>query len=73
MLKEQGGRNFSALKAALIEATSEQLGTIGTRMKELQADTGYVEGILADGSARARAIASPIVREVRKIVGFVVS
>jgi tryptophanyl-tRNA synthetase len=39
----------------------------------LQADPGHVEGILADGSGRARAIARPIMREVRKIAGFVVS
>ena len=70
VLKEQGGRNFSALKAALIEATSEQLGTIGTRMKELQADTGYIDNVLREGAAKARAIAAPTMLAVKDIVGF---
>jgi hypothetical protein len=30
-----------------------------------------VETVLADGSARARAIAAPILRDVKKLIGFI--
>ena len=73
VLVQFGGGQFSRLKDALADLAVAKLGPIGTETKRLQADSGHVEGILADGSARARAIAAPIVREVRKIVGFVVS
>jgi tryptophanyl-tRNA synthetase len=73
VLAQFGGGQFSRLKDALADLAVARLGPIGQETKRLQADSGHVEGILADGSARARAIAAPIVREVRKIVGFVVS
>jgi len=73
VLAQFGGGQFSRLKESLADLAVAKLGPIGRETKRLQADSGHVEGILADGSARARAIAAPIVREVRKIVGFVVS
>ena len=73
VLSEFGGGQFSRLKDALAELAVAKLGPIGEETKRLQGDPTYVEGILASGSARARAIAAPIVRETRKIVGFVVS
>jgi tryptophanyl-tRNA synthetase len=73
VLAQFGGGQFSRLKDALADLAVAKLGPIGQETKRLQADSGHVEGILADGSARARAISAPIVREVRKIVGFVVS
>jgi tryptophanyl-tRNA synthetase len=73
VLAQYGGGQFSAFKNDLAELAVAKLGPIGAETKRLQADPAYVEGILADGSARARAIAEPIVREVRRIVGFIVS
>ena len=73
VLAQFGGGQFSRLKEALADLAVAKLGPIGQETKRLQAETGHVEGILANGSARARVIAEPIVREVRKIVGFVVS
>jgi tryptophanyl-tRNA synthetase len=73
VLAQFGGGQFSRLKEALAELAVAKLGPIGRETQRLKADSSHVEGILADGSARARAIAAPILREVRKIVGFVVS
>jgi tryptophanyl-tRNA synthetase len=73
VLSQFGGGQFSTFKNALADLAVAKLGPIGDETKRLQADPGFVDGILADGSARARAIAAPIVREVREIVGFVVS
>jgi tryptophanyl-tRNA synthetase len=39
-------------------------------MKRLLADPGEIDRILADGAERARAIAAPIMNQVKDIVGF---
>jgi tryptophanyl-tRNA synthetase len=73
VLSQFGGGQFSTFKNALADLSVAKLGPIGDEIKRLQADTAYVDSVLADGSARARAICAPIVRETRKIAGFVVS
>jgi len=39
-------------------------------MARLVADPGYLDGVLKDGSDRAKAIADPILAEVFDTVGF---
>jgi tryptophanyl-tRNA synthetase len=73
VLTQYGGGQFSVFKNALADLAVAKLGPIGTEITKLQADTAYVDGVLKDGSERARAIAQPIVRKAREIVGFVVS
>ena len=63
---------FSGLKNALADLAVAKLEPIASEIKRLQADRAYVESVLADGSARARAIAAPIMAEVRNIVGYIV-
>ncbi len=70
VLAEFAGMGFSDFKQRLAELAVEALGPIGTEMQRLQADPGYVDGVLRDGAERARAIADPILREVRDIVGL---
>jgi tryptophanyl-tRNA synthetase len=65
-----GGQQFSAFKKALAEVATEVLGRIGGEAKRLSADPGYIDGVLADGTARARAIATPIMNEVKDVVGL---
>ncbi len=64
------GKNFSALKEALTEATVEALAPIRARIRELEADPGYVEQVLTDGAERAAAIADPILAETERVVGL---
>ena len=73
VLAQYGGGQFSMFQNALADLAVAQLGPIGEETKRLQADPSYVEGVLKDGSARARAIAAPVVRKAREIVGFIVS
>ena len=40
-------------------------------MDRLMADPAEIDAVLADGSARARAIAKPVMDEVKDIVGFI--
>jgi len=73
VLAQYGGGQFSTFKNALADLAVAKLGPIGEETKRLQADPAFVDAVLKDGSARARAIAAPIVRKAREIVGFVVS
>ncbi len=71
VLKDMGGCQFLAFKQALIDVAVAKLGPIGAEMKRLMADPSHIDSILADGAARAEAIARPIFDEVKKIIGFV--
>jgi len=71
VLSEFGGSQFSAFKQNLIDLAVSKLAPIAAEKCRLEADEAYVRSVLADGAARARAIAGPVYREVKRIVGFV--
>ena len=73
VLGQYGGGQFSGFKNALADLAVAKLGPVGEETKRLQGDRAFVEGVLRDGSDRARAIAAPIMRKAREIVGFIVS
>jgi tryptophanyl-tRNA synthetase len=70
VLKEFGGQGFGVFKPALAELAVTQLGPVGERMRSFIADPVELDRILADGAQRARALAAPILEEVRQKVGF---
>ena len=71
VLAEHGGALFSAFKPALAELAVTVLEPVNSEMRRLVADPGYLDGVLRDGAERAGAIAEPIMRDVKKVVGFV--
>jgi tryptophanyl-tRNA synthetase len=71
VLKEFGGAQFSAFKPALADLLVEKLSPITAEMRRLKDDTAYIDSVLADGSARAQAIAAETMKAVKDIVGFV--
>ena len=71
MLKEFGGSGWGKFKPALAELAVTVLSPIATEMKRLVADRGEMDLILRRNADRARAIAVPVMDDVRKIVGFV--
>jgi tryptophanyl-tRNA synthetase len=71
VLQQFGGAQFSTFKQALVDLAVAKLGPIGAEMRRLEADPGYIDSILRDGSRRARAIAEPIMGQVKDIVGFI--
>jgi tryptophanyl-tRNA synthetase len=71
VLKDFGGGQFSSFKNALVELCVARLSPIAAEMKKLVADPGHVDAILADGAARARAIADETMRKTKDIVGFI--
>ena len=70
-LAEHGGAQFSAFKQALTDLMVETVTPIGEETARLLTDTGHIDAVLADGAARARTVAEPILRQVKDIVGFV--
>ena len=70
VLAEFEGAQFSHFKAVLTDLAVAALGPIGGEMKRLMADPGQVDAVLAEGAARARAIAGPTLKDVYDIVGF---
>lgn len=64
-----GARGYGDLKAATAEAVVAELAPIRERYADIRADEAGLEDVLADGAARARAIAAPVVAEVREAMG----
>ncbi len=73
VLAEHGGAQFSAFKPLLAELAVEKLAPIAGEMRRLLADPAYIDGVLGDGAERAAAIADPILRDVKDIVGLLSS
>lgn len=70
ILTEYGGKGFGVFKPALAEALSTKLAPIAAEMRRLNADPGALDAILKDGADKARAVAQPLMAEVRDVVGF---
>jgi tryptophanyl-tRNA synthetase len=70
VLKQYGGAQFSAFKKALAEVATARIGPVNAEMQRLLADPAEIDRILGDGAARARAIAKPIMDEVKDVVGL---
>jgi tryptophanyl-tRNA synthetase len=71
VLKQFGGAQFSVFKPALSDLLVAKLSPITDEMRKLKGDPAYIDSVLADGSARAQAIASVTMKAVKDIVGFV--
>ncbi len=71
VLTEYGGAQFSTFKGALVDLAVAKLGPIGGEMQRLMADPGHIDAVLADGAARAGAMARETMDAVRDIMGFV--
>ena len=70
VVAEHTGMGFAAFKGKLADLAIETLGPIAERMRELQADPGYIDGVLADGAERAHGIADTVLADVRRIMGL---
>src|SRR3954466_2363767 len=71
VLNQFGGGQFSAFKPALSDMLVAKLSPITAEMRRLKDDTAYIDSVLADGSARAQALAAETMKAVKDIVGFV--
>jgi tryptophanyl-tRNA synthetase len=62
-------RGYGDLKAAVAAALVDYLAPVRERYPALRADEAALEAVLADGAARARAIATPTLADVRERMG----
>jgi tryptophanyl-tRNA synthetase len=70
VLAEFGGAGFGIFKARLADLIVATLAPIAAETARLLDDTAELDRKLAEGAARAGAVADPIVREAERIVGF---
>jgi tryptophanyl-tRNA synthetase len=70
VLAEFAGQGFGAFKPKLADLAVSVMGPIGGEMRRLLSDPAEIDRVLADGAARARALAAPTVAEVKKLVGL---
>ncbi len=63
--EELGDAGGGGLKKLVTESLNEYFAPIRARRAELEADPGYLRQVLADGNARANAIADQTLAEVR--------
>ena len=62
-------RGYGDLKAAVGEAVVAALAPVNERYDEIRADEAALEEVLADGAAKARAIAANTLADVREAMG----
>jgi len=65
-----GGLGYGDLKKALFEHYWSYFAVARARRAELAANPDYVESVLRDGAARARAVASVVLKRARKASGL---
>jgi tryptophanyl-tRNA synthetase len=71
VLKQFGGAQFSTFKPALAELLVAKLSPVTAEMRRIKADAAYIDSVLADGAARAQALAAETMKAVKDIVGLV--
>jgi len=71
VMAEVGGKAFSEFKPMMADLAVEKLAPISGEMSRLMQDVNEIDRILAEGAGRARAIASPILRQTYEIMGMV--
>jgi tryptophanyl-tRNA synthetase len=67
---EFDGAGYGDFKKAVAEGVVEYLDPVRERYAEVRPDEAAIEAILAAGAEKARAIAAPVVSEVRERMGF---
>ena len=71
VMREFAGQQFSGFKTALADLTVSKLEPINKEMRRLLGDPAEIDRILKSGAQSARAIATPVMDEVKKRVGFI--
>jgi tryptophanyl-tRNA synthetase len=62
-------RGYGDLKVAAAEAVTEMLAPVRERYEDLRADEDALEEVLAAGAEKARALARPVLADVREAMG----
>ena len=71
VLKEFSGQGFSYFKPKLIELIIHKINPISIEMRYLLKDTKEIDKFLKVGADKAREIAEPVLKDIKKLVGFI--
>ena len=71
VIAQFAGQQFSGFKNALADLTVSKLEPMAKEMRRLLADPAEIDRILKAGAQSARAIATPVMDEVKRRVGFI--
>jgi tryptophanyl-tRNA synthetase len=71
VIAEFAGKQFSEFKNALADLAVAKLTPIAAEMRRLLGDPAEIDRILVSGAHKAREIATPIMDEVKQLIGFV--
>lgn len=66
---EKGGMGWGELKQLLLDVLERQFGMYRTRYNELMAQPEEIDRILAEGAAKAKAVAEAKMAEIRQVIG----
>ena len=72
VITRYAGQQFSGFKNELADLAVAKLKPIADEMRRLLADPAEIDRVLKSGAERARMIATPIMEEIKQVVGFVV-
>ena len=70
VLAEFAGQGFGVFKPALADVAVQYLAPISDEFRRLVADRAEIDRILTDGAQRARAVAAPVLKEAKQIIGY---
>ena len=70
VLKRFGGAAVLGVQTALADLTIDKLAPVRAEMLRLAADPAHTDAVLADGAAKARAIARPNMDAIKDILGL---
>lgn len=68
---EFAGQMYGHLKGAVADAVSAMLGELQERYKRFRSDEAFLEQVMRDGAAKARAQAQETLKKVYEAIGFV--
>jgi tryptophanyl-tRNA synthetase len=71
VIRDHAGAQFGTFKPALADLAVAKLAPITTEMNRLMKDPAEIDRILGEGSARADALARPIMEQVYDIIGMI--
>lgn len=71
VLNEYGGAQFGTFKPALADLAVSKIDPIAKEMRRLQDDPAEIDNLLHKGAQQAREIATPVLQDVKEIIGFV--
>ncbi|MGF1461598.1 MAG: tryptophan--tRNA ligase [Maricaulaceae bacterium] len=70
VIAEFGGQGFGAFKPKLADLAVSVLAPISERFQGWLADPRALDAVLAQGAERARALAEPVLDDVKSVMGF---